>query len=195
MRRGEVARSTRETEITARVELDGTGACQIDTGIGFFDHMLDQLGRHALIDITLSARGDLDVDAHHTVEDCGIALGQAVAEALGERAGIQRYGDALLPMDEALTRVAVDLSNRAYLVWKVPFTRESLGALPTELVAEFFRAFTAHAGATLHVVTLHGENDHHVCETCFKGVARALRAAVAEDPRAGDSVPSTKGSL
>jgi imidazoleglycerol-phosphate dehydratase len=195
MRRGEVARSTKETEITARVDLDGTGACEIGTGIGFFDHMLEQLGRHALIDITLTARGDLDVDAHHTVEDCGIALGQAMAEALGDRAGIQRYGDVLLPMDEALTQVAVDLSNRAFLVWKVPFARESLGALPTELVPEFFRAFTANAGATLHVVKLHGENDHHVCETCFKGVARALRAAVAEDPRGGGAVPSTKGAL
>ena len=195
MREARVARRTAETEITARVALDGQGHSDIATGVGFLDHMLDQVARHGLFDIELSAKGDLHVDAHHTVEDCGIVLGQAVSQALGSRAGIARYGAALLPMDEALTRVALDLSNRPYLVWRVTFTRDKLGDLDTELFREWFQAFAQHAGMTLHVENLYGENNHHIVETCYKGLARALREAVAIDPRKADAVPSTKGAL
>lgn len=195
MREARVARRTAETEITARVVLDGQGHSDIATGVGFLDHMLDQVARHGLFDIELSAKGDLHVDAHHTVEDCGIVLGQAVSQALGSRAGIARYGAALLPMDEALTRVALDLSNRPYLVWRVTFTRDKLGDLDTELFREWFQAFAQHAGMTLHVENLYGENNHHIVETCYKGLARALREAVAIDPRKADAVPSTKGAL
>ncbi len=195
MRQARVDRKTNETEISASVNLDGTGICEIATGIGFFDHMLDQLGRHALIDLQLEARGDLHIDFHHTVEDCGIVLGQAISKALGDRRGIARYGDAMVPMDEALTRVALDLSNRPYLVWNVGFTRDKLGEIDTELFREFFQAFAQNAGITLHVETLYGENNHHIVESCFKALARALRRAVEIDPRKADQVPSTKGAL
>jgi len=195
MRQAQVQRTTKETDITASVNLDGTGECDIATGVGFLDHMLEQLGRHALIDIHLRARGDLHIDAHHTFEDCGITLGQAVAQALGARKGIERYGHVLLPMDEALTRVTLDLSNRPYLVWRVTFTRDKLGDLDTEVFREWFQAFAQHAGATLHVETLYGENNHHIIESCYKGLARALKQAVAIDPRKADQVPSTKGAL
>jgi len=195
MREARVERRTAETDITARVALDGTGSSDIATGVGFLDHMLDQVARHGLLDIELRAKGDLHVDAHHTVEDCGIVLGQAVSQALGSRAGIARYGMALLPMDEALSRVVVDLSNRPVLVWRVAFTRPVLGDMDTELVREWFNAFAQHAGATLHVETFYGDNSHHIAESCYKGLARALREAVAVDPRKADQVPSTKGAL
>jgi imidazoleglycerol-phosphate dehydratase len=195
MREGRVERKTGETEIAVRVNLDGTGAYKADTGIGFLDHMLAQLARHSLIDLEVTAKGDLHIDAHHTTEDTGIALGQAVAQALGARTGIQRYGHAYLPMDEALTRVALDLSNRAYLVWKVDFTRDKLGDFDTELFREFFQAFAQNAGITLHVETLYGDNNHHIAESAFKALARALRMAVEIDPRKADQVPSTKGAL
>ncbi len=195
MRRAEIDRRTKETEIRALVDLDGTGAGRIATGIGFLDHMLEQLARHSLIDIELTAKGDLHIDQHHTVEDTGIVLGQTVAKALGDRAGIRRYGAALIPMDEALTRVALDASNRPYLVWKVAFKRPSIGGIDSELFQEWFRAFAQHAGLTLHVETLYGENGHHVIESCYKGLARALREAIQPDPRLGGAVPSTKGSL
>jgi imidazoleglycerol-phosphate dehydratase len=194
-RRAEIDRTTKETKIRASVDLDGTGKAKIATGIGFLDHMLEQLARHGLIDIELEAKGDLHIDQHHTVEDTGIVLGQAVAKALGERAGIRRYGAALIPMDEALTRVALDASNRPYLVWKVAFKRPSIGGVDSELFQEWFRAFALNAGLTLHVENLYGENGHHIIESCFKGLARALRQAVEPDPRAGGAVPSTKGSL
>lgn len=195
MRTARVDRTTAETDIVVEVNLDGQGTCTVETGIGFLDHMLAQLGKHGLIDIDLRARGDLHVDHHHTVEDTGIAVGQAVAKALDDRRGIRRYGHALLPMDEALTQVALDLSNRGYLVWNVAFTRDKLGEVDTEVFREWFQGFAQHAGATLHVTNLAGENNHHVVETCYKGLARSLRDAVAIDPRAGDQVPSTKGSL
>ena len=195
MRRAEIDRTTKETQIRAAVDLDGTGKAKIATGIGFLDHMLEQLAKHGLIDIELEAKGDLHIDQHHTVEDTGIVLGQAVATALGDRAGIRRYGSALIPMDEALTRVALDASNRPYLVWKVAFTRPSIGGVDSELFQEWFRAFAQNAGLTLHVETLYGQNHHHIIESCFKGLARALRQAVEPDPRAGGAVPSTKGSL
>jgi imidazoleglycerol-phosphate dehydratase len=195
MRRAEIDRTTKETQIRAAVDLDGTGKARIATGIGFLDHMLEQLAKHGLIDIELDAKGDLHIDQHHTVEDTGIVLGQAVAKALGDRAGIRRYGAALIPMDEALTRVALDASNRPYLVWKVAFKRPSIGGVDSELFQEWFRAFAQHAGLTLHVENLYGENHHHIIESCFKGLARALRLAVEPDPRAGGAVPSTKGSL
>ncbi|MDZ7714484.1 MAG: imidazoleglycerol-phosphate dehydratase HisB [Rhodovibrio sp.] len=195
MREGRVERKTSETEIAVRVNLDGTGAYKVETGIGFLDHMLAQLARHGLLDLEVTAKGDLHIDAHHTVEDTGIALGQAVAKALGERTGIQRYGHAYLPMDEALTRVALDLSNRAYLVWKVAFSRDKVGDFDTELFREFFQAFAHNAGITLHVETLYGDNNHHIAESAFKALARALRAAVEIDPRKADQVPSTKGAL
>jgi imidazoleglycerol-phosphate dehydratase len=195
MRKASVARDTTETKISATVNLDGSGRYDIETGIGFLDHMLEQLSRHSLIDITLSAKGDLHIDFHHTTEDTGIVLGQAVAEALGERKGITRYGNALIPMDETLTRVALDLANRPYLIWKVQFTRHKLGELDTELFKECFQAFAQHAGMTLHVENLYGENSHHIVESCFKGLARALREAVEIDPRKAGEVPSTKGSL
>ena len=195
MREGRVERKTGETEIAVRVNLDGTGAYKADTGIGFLDHMLAQLARHSLIDLEVQAKGDLHIDAHHTTEDTGIALGQAVAQALGARTGIQRYGHAYLPMDEALTRVALDLSNRAYLVWKVDFSRDKVGDFDTELFREFFQAFAQNAGITLHVETLYGDNNHHIAESAFKALARALRMAVEIDPRKADQVPSTKGAL
>jgi imidazoleglycerol-phosphate dehydratase len=195
MREGRVERKTGETEVAVRVNLDGSGEYQVDTGIGFLDHMLAQLARHSLIDLEVQAKGDLHIDAHHTTEDTGIALGQAVAQALGARTGIQRYGHAYLPMDEALTRVALDLSNRAYLVWKVAFTRDKLGEFDTELFREFFQAFAQNAGITLHVETLYGDNTHHIAESAFKALARALRMAIEIDPRKADQVPSTKGAL
>ena len=190
-----IARTTKETEITATVNLDGTGAYDIATGIGFLDHMLEQLARHALIDIKLVAKGDLHIDFHHTTEDSGIVLGQAVAKALGDRAGITRYADVHLPMDETLTRVALDVSGRPYLIWDVTFSRDKLGELDTELFREWFQAFAQNAGITLHIANLYGENNHHIAETCFKGLARALRAAITLDPRQAGRVPSTKGTL
>jgi len=195
MRKADVTRKTRETEIRVLVNLDGEGRGQIATGIGFLDHMLDQLARHSLIDIELQAKGDLHIDFHHTTEDSGIALGQAISQALGNRAGIQRYGDALIPMDETLTRVALDASNRPYLIWKVSFTRAKLGEMDTELFREWFHAFAQAAGLTLHVENIYGENNHHIIESCYKGLARALRAALTIDPRKPDAVPSTKGVL
>ncbi|RDD63291.1 imidazoleglycerol-phosphate dehydratase HisB [Ferruginivarius sediminum] len=195
MREARVERKTKETDIRVSVNLDGTGVSDVATGIGFLDHMLDQLARHALIDLTLRAEGDLHIDFHHTVEDCGIVVGQAVARALDARKGITRYGHAYVPMDEALTRVALDLSNRPYLVWKVEFTRDKLGEIDTELFREWFQAFAQNAGATLHVENLYGDNNHHIVESCYKALARALRQAVEIDPRKADEVPSTKGSL
>jgi imidazoleglycerol-phosphate dehydratase len=195
MREATVARDTKETQITATVRLDGAGRYDVSTGIGFLDHMLEQLARHSLIDITLKATGDLHIDFHHTTEDCGIVLGQAVAQALGERKGIARYADALIPMDETLTRVALDVSNRPYLIWKVKFGRDKLGEMDTELFKEWFHAFAQHAGLTLHVETLYGRNSHHIVESCYKGLARALRRAIEIDPRQADAVPSTKGTL
>jgi len=195
MRKAEVTRKTRETRVRAAVNLDGEGQSRIATGIGFLDHMLDQLARHSLIDIDLEATGDLHIDFHHTTEDSGIALGQALSQALGERAGIQRYGDALIPMDETLTRVALDASNRPYLVWKVAFSKPKLGEMDSELFREWFHAFAQAAGLTLHVENIYGENNHHIVESCYKGLARALRAAIAIDPRKPDAIPSTKGVL
>jgi imidazoleglycerol-phosphate dehydratase len=195
MRKAEVTRKTRETRVHAAVNLDGEGQSRIATGIGFLDHMLDQLARHSLIDIDLEAKGDLHIDFHHTTEDSGIALGQAISQALGERTGIRRYGDALIPMDETLTRVALDASNRPYLVWKVAFSKPKLGDMDSELFREWFHAFAQAAGLTLHVENIYGENNHHIVESCYKGLARALREAIAIDPRKPDAVPSTKGVL
>jgi len=195
MRKAEVTRKTRETRVRAAVNLDGEGQSRIATGIGFLDHMLDQLARHSLIDIDLEATGDLHIDFHHTTEDSALALGQALSQALGERAGIQRYGDALIPMDETLTRVALDASNRPYLVWKVAFSKPKLGEMDSELFREWFHAFAQAAGLTLHVENIYGENNHHIVESCYKGLARALRAAIAIDPRKPDAIPSTKGVL
>ena len=195
MRAAKISRKTKETEIDVSVDLEGTGAATISTGIGFFDHMLEQLARHSLIDIAISAKGDLHIDQHHTVEDVGIALGQAIRQALGERAGIARYAEALLPMDETLTRVAIDVSGRPFLVFRTEFPRQKIGEFDTELVREFFQAFAMNAGITLHVETLYGANAHHISETCFKGLARALRFAVALDPRQKGAIPSTKGTL
>jgi imidazoleglycerol-phosphate dehydratase len=194
-RRATVKRKTKETAISAAVDLDGTGAYDIATGVGFLDHMIEQLARHSLIDITLKAEGDLHIDQHHTTEDSGIVLGQAIGEALGDKAGIARYGSAYLPMDETLTRVALDVSGRPYLVWKVEFTRSKIGEMDTELFREWFQAFAQHAGLTLHVETLYGENSHHIAETCYKALARALRQAIAIDARQSGRVPSTKGQL
>jgi imidazoleglycerol-phosphate dehydratase len=190
-----VERNTKETRIKGRVDLDGTGASKIATGIGFLDHMLDQLARHSLIDISVEAKGDLHIDFHHTTEDTGYVIGEAVAKALGDRAGIQRYGTAMIPMDETLTRVSLDCSNRPYLIWKVNFSRPKLGEMDTELFKEWFQAFAQSAGVTLHVENLYGENNHHIVESCFKGLARALRQAVEIDPRRAGAVPSTKGTL
>ena len=190
-----VSRATKETAIDVTVNLDGSGDYRIATGIGFLDHMLEQLSRHSLIDIALTAKGDLHIDAHHTTEDSGIAIGEAVARALGDRRGITRYGDALIPMDETLTRVAIDISGRPYLVWKTAFSQPRLGEMDTELFKEWFAAFAGAAGVTLHIETLYGVNNHHIVESCFKGVARALRAAIAIDARKADAVPSTKGTL
>jgi imidazoleglycerol-phosphate dehydratase len=195
MRKAEIARKTNETDITVRLDLDGTGSHQMATGIGFFDHMLDQLARHSLIDITVAAKGDLHIDFHHTVEDVGIVLGAALKEALGDKAGIRRYGSAELPMDGTLTRAAIDVSGRPFLVWKVAFTADKIGEIDTELFREFFQAFAMNAGVTLHVETFYGDNNHHIAESGFKAVARALRQAIEPDPRQGDRIPSTKGRL
>ena len=195
MRTATTSRKTNETEISVTVDLDGTGACDIATGVGFLDHMLEQLGRHSLIDLTVEAKGDLHIDFHHTTEDVGIVLGEAIKKALGDRKGITRYGSALSPMDEALTRVALDASNRPWLVWRVEFVRDKVGDMDTELFKEWFQAFAQAAGLTLHVETLYGDNNHHIAESCFKGLARALRQAVEIDPRKADAVPSTKGTL
>ena len=194
-RRAEVARETAETSIRAALDLDGTGTSEVATGIGFLDHMIEQLSRHSLIDITLKAKGDLHIDFHHTTEDSGIVLGQAVAKALGDKQGITRYASSHLPMDEVLTRVAIDVSGRPHLVWKVAFPTPKIGDMDTELFREWFQAFAFNAGITLHVETLYGDNSHHIAETCFKGLARALREAVALDARQGARVPSTKGTL
>ncbi len=195
MRSATLSRQTRETEIKATVNLDGTGKAEIKTGIGFFDHMLDQIARHSLIDIEIEAKGDLHIDQHHTVEDTGIVLGQAIRQALGDLRGVTRYADCLLPMDETLTRVALDVSGRPFLVFRTTFHHSKIGEFDTDLVREFFQAFAMNAGITLHVETLYGINDHHISESCFKGLARALGAAIAIDPRQKDRVPSTKGSL
>ena len=194
-RRASVTRRTKETAITVSVDLDATGDFKIATGVGFLDHMIEQLARHSLIDITLKAEGDLHIDQHHTTEDSGIVLGQAVARALGDKKGIARYGSAYLPMDETLTRVALDVSGRPYLMWKVAFTRSKIGEMDTELFREWFQAFAQHAGLTLHVETLYGENSHHIAETCYKALAKALRQAIAIDERQSGRVPSTKGEL
>jgi imidazoleglycerol-phosphate dehydratase len=195
LRKARIERKTKETGISAEVNLDGKGVYSISTGIGFFDHMLEQLSRHSRIDIALSSKGDLHVDGHHTVEDCGIALGQAVAKALGEKRGIVRYAHAYLPMDETLTRTALDISGRPYLIWRVAFPAPKIGEMDTELFREFFQAFAQNAGITLHIELLYGENSHHIAESCFKGLARALGAAIAVDGRAKDEIPSTKGQL
>jgi imidazoleglycerol-phosphate dehydratase len=195
MRKATVERQTKETQIEAEVNLDGTGIYDISTGIGFLDHMLEQLSRHGLFDIRLKAKGDLHIDFHHTTEDVGITLGQAFAKALGERKGIRRWGEAATPMDEALTRIVLDLSNRPYLIWRVAFAQPKVGEMDTELFKEWFQAFAQAAGLTLHVENLYGENNHHIVESCFKALARALRAAIAIDPRKADAVPSTKGTL
>ncbi|MBO6784076.1 MAG: imidazoleglycerol-phosphate dehydratase HisB [Alphaproteobacteria bacterium] len=191
----EVVRTTKETDISVSVNLDGDGVYDVDTGIGFLDHMLEQLSRHSLIDLKVRAKGDLHIDFHHTTEDSGYAVGEAISNALGDRRGIRRYGDALVPMDETLTRVALDASNRPFLVWNVAFTRPKLGDMDTELFQEWFRAFAQSAGLTLHVETLYGENNHHMVESCYKALARALRTAVEIDPRRAGDVPSTKGVL
>jgi imidazoleglycerol-phosphate dehydratase len=195
MRSATIQRKTKETDISVTVDLDGTGKADIATGVGFFDHMLEQVARHSLIDVTVAAKGDLHIDQHHTVEDVGIALGQALRRALGESKGITRYADVHLPMDEVLTRCAIDVSGRPYLVWKVAFTRGKIGDFDSELFREFFQALAQNALVTLHIETLYGHNNHHIAETCFKALARALRAAVAIDPRQEGRVPSTKGSL
>jgi imidazoleglycerol-phosphate dehydratase len=195
MRKGSVKRTTKETDVEVAVDLDGTGASSIATGIGFLDHMLDLLARHSRIDIVVKAKGDLHIDHHHTTEDVGISLGQAVKQALGDLRGITRYADVHVPMDEALTRVAIDISGRPFLVFRAQFSRPKVGTFDTELVNEWFQAFAMNAGVTLHVETLYGANDHHIAESCFKGLARALRAAIAIDERARDEVPSTKGTL
>ncbi|HKJ63482.1 MAG TPA: imidazoleglycerol-phosphate dehydratase HisB [Hyphomicrobiales bacterium] len=195
MRKAAIERKTKETGISAEVTLDGKGRYDIETGIGFLDHMLEQLSRHSLIDIKLSAKGDLHIDQHHTAEDCGIALGQAVAKALGDKRGITRYASVYLPMDEALTRVALDISGRPYLVWKVSFPTAKVGEMDTELFREWFQAFAQNAGLTLHVENLYGENSHHIAETCYKGLAKALRAAIAIDQAQAAELPTTKGTL
>jgi imidazoleglycerol-phosphate dehydratase len=195
MRTATVERKTRETEIAVSLDLDGAGDCDIDTGIGFLDHMLESFGRHSMIDLKVRAQGDLHVDFHHTVEDTAIVIGQAVKKALGDLAGITRFGAAAIPMDEALTRVAVDVSNRPYLVWKVEILRPKLGEMDTELFREWFQAFAQNAGICLHIENLYGQNSHHIVETCFKGLARALRQAVAPDERLEGEVASTKGVL
>lgn len=195
MREATVERKTKETRISAAVKLDGTGEYSISTGIGFLDHMLEQLSRHSLIDLDVKADGDLHIDFHHTTEDTGIAIGEAVSKALGDRAGINRYGEATIPMDETLSRVALDVSNRPYLIWRVDFSKPKLGDMDTELFKEWFQAFAQAAGITLHVENLYGENNHHIVESCYKGLARALRHAIEIDPRKDDAVPSTKGVL
>ena len=195
MRTAKITRKTAETEIIVELNLDGTGLYDNETGVGFFDHMLDQLSRHSLINMTVRAKGDLHIDDHHTVEDTGIAIGQALSEALGDKKGIRRYGACLLPMDDALVRAALDLSARPFLIWNVDLPTEKIGAFDTELVREFFQALATHGGITLHVDQLHGINSHHIAEAAFKAVARALREAVETDPRKTDAIPSTKGAL
>ena len=195
MRKASLDRKTTETQIAVSINLDGTGAFDVKSGVGFLDHMLELLSRHSLIDIKLRAKGDTHIDFHHTTEDSGIALGQAFAKALGDRKGIRRYADCFLPMDEALTRAAIDVSGRPFLIWKVEFSRPKIGEFDTELVREWFRAFAMNAGVTLHVQTLYGDNCHHIAESCFKALARVLRGAIEIDPRQKDRIPSTKGSL
>ena len=195
MRTAQVERKTNETSINVAVNLDGGGVADVSTGVGFLDHMLDQLAKHGLMDLTVKAKGDTHIDYHHITEDSGIVIGEAVHRALGDRRGIVRYGDALIPFDETLTRVAVDLSDRPYLVWRVKFTRHKLGEMDTELFKEWFQAFAQAARITLHIENLYGENNHHIVESCFKGLARALKAAMAIDPRAAQQIPSTKGTL
>jgi imidazoleglycerol-phosphate dehydratase len=195
MRAASVSRRTAETDVAVSLTLDGSGTCTVSTGVGFLDHMLELFARHGLFDVDVKVTGDLHVDQHHTTEDTGIALGQAFAKALGDKKGIVRYADVHLPMDETLTRVALDISGRPFLVFKAEFPSEKIGAFDTELVREFFQAFAMNGGVTLHVETLYGLNSHHIAESCFKGVARALRAAVTVDPREGGRVPSTKGAL
>ncbi|MES3091451.1 imidazoleglycerol-phosphate dehydratase HisB [Sphingomonas aerolata] len=195
MRTATISRSTAETAIDVTINLDGTGLYDVETGVGFFDHMLEQLSRHSLIDLHVRTKGDLHIDEHHTVEDTGIAIGQAFAQALGDKRGITRYGDALSPMDETLTRVALDISGRPWLVWKDLFSQTRLGGMDTEMFEHFFHSFAQAAGITLHVETLYGTNNHHIAEAAFKGVARALRTAIEIDPRKADAIPSTKGIL
>jgi imidazoleglycerol-phosphate dehydratase len=195
MRKASLRRTTKETDVEVAVDLDGCGTAAVSTGIGFLDHMLDLLARHSRLDIRVTARGDLHIDQHHTTEDIGIALGQAVKQSLGDMRGITRYADVHVPMDEALTRVAIDVSGRPFLVFRAQFARDKVGTFDTELVEEWFRAFAMNAGITLHVETLYGTNDHHIAESCFKGLARALRAALAIDPRTSGEIPSTKGRL
>ncbi len=195
MRSATISRRTSETAIDVTIDLDGTGSYDVQTGVGFFDHMLEQLSRHSLIDLHVRTTGDLHIDAHHTVEDTGIAIGQAFAQALGDKRGIRRYGEALSPMDETLTRVALDISGRAWLVWRTRFSQPSIGTMDTEMFEHFCHSFAQAAGITLHVETLYGSNNHHIAESIFKGLARALRAAVEIDPRKADAVPSTKGVL
>jgi imidazoleglycerol-phosphate dehydratase len=194
-RTADLSRTTSETRIRVALNLDGSGRAQLATGIGFFDHMLEQIARHGLVDLTVEAQGDLHIDGHHTVEDVGITLGQAFAQAVGDKRGVRRYGHAYVPLDEALSRVVIDLSGRPGLVWEVPFTRAMVGEFDVDLAHEFFQGFVNHAGVTLHVDNLRGANAHHQCETVFKAFGRALRMAVEPDPRAAGSIPSTKGSL
>ena len=195
MRTATIERKTKETQIRVSLNLDGTGIYNVSTGLGFLDHMLEQLSRHSLIDLEVSATGDLHIDGHHTTEDTGIAIGEAVAKALGDLKGISRYAHAYIPMDETLTRVALDVSARPYLIWKVLFTRDKLGEFDTELFREWFQAFAQAAGITLHVENIYGTNNHHIVESCYKGLARALRQAITIDPRKADAIPSTKGTL
>ncbi|MDB5676518.1 MAG: imidazoleglycerol-phosphate dehydratase [Sphingomonas bacterium] len=195
MRTATISRKTSETSIDVTVNLDGTGAYTVSTGIGFFDHMLEQLSRHGLIDLDVKTIGDLHIDQHHTVEDTGLAIGEAIKQALGEKRGIRRYAEALSPMDETLTRVALDISGRPFLVWKTEFSQKRLGEMDTEMFEHFFHSFAQAAGITLHVETLYGQNNHHIAESAFKGLARALRTAVEIDPRKADAIPSTKGTL
>ena len=195
MRQATITRKTNETSVVASLSLDGTGTYDMKTGVGFFDHMMEQLARHSLIDMKIEAKGDLHIDDHHTVEDCGIALGQAVAKALGDRKGIKRYASADLPMDETLTRCAIDVSGRPFLVFKVNFPRQKIGTFDTELVREWFQAFAMNSGITLHIESAYGENAHHIAEACFKALARALRVAIEIDPSQANVIPSTKGTL
>ncbi|MEL6119781.1 MAG: imidazoleglycerol-phosphate dehydratase HisB [Pseudomonadota bacterium] len=195
MRTAKISRKTAETDISVEINLDGSGTYDNETGVGFFDHMLDQLARHSLIDMTIRCAGDTHIDDHHSVEDVGIALGQALTEALGDKRGIRRYGECLLPMDDALVRAALDLSGRPYLVWEMDLPTPKIGQFDTELVREFFQAFSTHGGITLHVTALNGINSHHMAEAAFKSVARSLREAVEPDPRKSDAIPSTKGAL
>ena len=195
MRIAKVNRKTKETSIEAEVNLDGKGVYNIDTGIGFLNHMLEQLSKHSLVDINLKAKGDLHIDLHHTTEDSGIVIGEAIVKALGDKKGIKRYAHAYIPMDETLSRVSLDISNRPYLVWNVKLKVEKLGEMDTELFKEWFQAFSQSAGITLHIENVYGDNSHHIIESCFKGLARALRLALEKDARAGDSLPSTKGIL